>query len=189
MTVRRPIAFPLAATLGVTAALFAACGQDDSGLLSSGGAERMVSSLDRIERAVESGECDRAQQALADLKNRIDNLPSSTDPELRARLREGEDRLSSQVPEDCERNRPETTTTETEPVPTETVPTETTPTETTPTETTPTETTPTETTPTEPAPTETVPGGTPGPEEGAFVPDEDDEGDWSSRRGGWRDDD
>jgi cell division septation protein DedD len=174
--VRRPVAIVLAAVLGTLAALATACGQDQSGLLPRTRAERLLSALDRTERAVQAGDCTRAQRALADLQTRIDNLPGSVDRDLRTRLQQGAGRLSGQVPQDCQANQPTTTTT-TETTPTDTTPTDTTPTDTTPTDTTPTDTTPTDTTPTDTTPTDTTTtqpapgdGGTAGPSEGAFPP-------------------
>ena len=172
MTVRPPLtAIVLALVLGLLAAFAAACGEEDRGLLSSGRADSLKSSLDDVEEFVANGRCSQAAAALADVRRKIEALPASVDRQLRQRLREGAENLATVSPGDCRDNaQTETDTTTTETTPTETVPpttTETTPTETTPT--TPTETTPTTptvpTTPTTPTPTEpTVPDGTGGDE-------------------------
>jgi hypothetical protein len=162
VTVRPPLtAIVLAVLLGLLAAFAAACGEEDSSLLTSGKADSMKESLDRIDEAVASGRCERAVAALRDLQASIDTLPPGTSGELAQRLEDGAANLRRIAPEDCRDNADETdtdTTTTTTPTTTETVPTTTTPTttETTPTTTTPT--TPTTTTPTTPTtPTVTTP--------------------------------
>ena len=169
MTVRRPAALLTALLLGLLCAFAAACGQDDSTLLSSSRAESLRQDLDAVESAVAEGRCQRARQALDDLDGTVDGIPGEVDRGLRQRLRDGVELLVQQVPEDCRDNQPEepeeTVTEEPEPEP---VPTETEPEETVPPETEPEETTPSEPTPEEPVPeVPEDPGGTEAP---GFVP-------------------
>jgi hypothetical protein len=163
VTVRPPlIAFVLAALLGVLAAFATACGSEDKSLLSSGKADSIKESLDKLDDAVAAGRCEKGAAALRDLQASLDTLPATTARDLRERLEEGAANLRDISPGECQDNQDETqtqtTTTETTPTTTATTPTETTPTttETTPTATTPT--TPTTTTP----PATTPPDGTGG---------------------------
>jgi hypothetical protein len=152
VTVRRAAPALIALVLAASS-----CGDDDSNrnLLPANRAEDIRTELDTIAERVERGQCEDLAPAFERLGEDIQRLPNSVDRRLRQRLAEGFQNLQEIAPEDCERNEPETTTTETVPPETtpETVPPETTP-ETVPPETTP-ETVPPETTP-EPPP-ETVP--------------------------------
>ena len=134
-----PILF--AAALGVVCAvLVAACGGDDSKLISPRDAEALKRYADRVGAAVDSQDCQTAAVEVQRAQDRISELPSDVDPELRTNLEEGFQNLAQTAARECQGT-------------TETQPTETTPTET---ETTPTETTQTDTTTTEePPPTTT----------------------------------
>ena len=175
MTVRPPLtAFVLAALLGLLAAFATSCGSDDKSLLTSGKADSIKESLDRVDEAVAAGRCERAAAALRDLQASIDTLPPGTSRALAQRLEEGTSNLRQIAPQDCQDQADATdtdTTTTTTPTTTETVPTETTPTETTPTttQTVPTTTTPTATTPTTPT-TTLPPDGTGGDEAPTTTP-------------------
>ena len=169
MTVRRPAALLTALLLGLLSAFAAACGQDESTLLSSSRAESLRKDLDAVETAVAEGRCQRAREALDDLDGTVDGIPGEVDRRLRQRLRDGVERLVQQVPEDCRDNRPEEPEPE-ETVPEETVPEETIPEETEPEETVPEETVPEETVPEETVPEETVPEDPGGTEAPGFVP-------------------
>ena len=141
MSVRLPLAF----LLGVAVAALVACGGGSSDkLIPASSAGHIKNDLADLRQAIDEHACDAAQQKLTQLKQRIDNLPSSVDARIRRRLRSGVAKLEARVPVDCQKP---ATTTETTPPTTETTPTttETTPTTT---ETTPTttETTPTDTT-------------------------------------------
>ena len=173
----RPLA-KIALLLVVLASLLTACGEDDTGLLSAGRAERLQDDLDAIERFVGEGRCDAAEGRLDSLTAKVRDLPRSVDPELRERLEEGATTLAEQVPEDCRADEPAQTTEETVPetTPPETVPPETTPPETVPPETTPPETVPPETVPPETVPPETVPPETVPPETTPVEPEPGDSG-------------
>ena len=165
MTMRRAVAYLVAALLGVGAASLAACGNSGTtGGVPQGDAAVLKGQLEDVRRRVADGQCDGLASQMRDVDQAIDGLPQSVDARLVSALRRGSDRLQRNAVDDCNTNRLEqqaaTTTT---PAVTETTPTETTPPETT---TTPPETTttPPETTP-EPPPTETiVPEPPPAPE-------------------------
>ena len=174
MTVPRPAALLAALLLGLVVPVVAACGQDDSALLSSSRADTLRSDLEAVETAIAEGRCQQAREALDELDRDVDGIPGEVDRALRQRLRDGVERLAQQVPEACERNRPEPEpeTVPEETIPEEPVPEETLPEETVPEETVPEETVPEETVPEEPVPEPEVPqdpGGTEAPE-GGFVP-------------------
>jgi hypothetical protein len=157
MSVRLPLAF----LLGLAAALLVACGGTNTKLLPPVSADRLINHLDAVRQALDQHDCPKAEAGVQLLYSDLGRIPPTVDQGLRARLREGIDKLNQRVPIDC---RQTTTTTQTTPTTT----TDTTPTNTTPTDTTPT--TPTDTTPTTPTdtipttPTDTIPpsnGGTP----------------------------
>jgi hypothetical protein len=130
----------LAAALGVVCAvLVAGCGGDDSKLIPSRDAEALKRYADRVGAAVDSSDCQTAAVEVQRAQDRIAELPSKVDPDLRTNLEEGFQNLAERAARECQGT-------------TQTTPTETTPTETTETETTPeTDTTTTE----EPPPTTT----------------------------------
>ena len=163
MIVRRPspIAIAVALLLGVLCAFAAACGEDETGMLSPARAENLKGDLDAIDEGVAAGRCNAVEGRLDSLRVEIEGLPSTTDSGLRERLETGLANLETQAPEECADGADTTTEPETQ---VETVPPETTP-ETTPPETTPPETTPPETTPPETTPPETTPPATTTPPE------------------------
>jgi hypothetical protein len=151
---RAALPFLLAAVLGVACAGLVACGSsanDRRDLIPQRSADRLKSALSDVESAVDDGDCDAAESAVARARGVLVNLPRAVDDRLVARLREGIDNLQKIAPDECQQ---QTTTS------TETTTQTTTPTETTPTETTNTETTPTETTTTTPTETTTTTTGT-----------------------------
>ena len=177
MSVRRRFAPSLLAlALGASTAGLVACGSD-SAKLPGNEADALLTRLDQARSALDGGECTKAAQAAASLRQDVLALPSTVDRRLRQRLRQGADKLIENMPEDCAARQreleektqttdtlPETTTTETTPTVTEPTTTETTPTVTTPTTTEPTITT-------DPPTTEPPPDGT-----GGVSPDEEDPG-------------
>jgi hypothetical protein len=165
---RAALPFLLAAVLGVASAALVACGSsgsDRSDLIPQRSASRLKSALSDVESAVDQGNCDAAEAAVARARGVLVNLPRSVDDRLVARLRDGLDNLQQIAPDECQKQ--DTTATETTQTttPTATTPTDTTPTDTTPTDTTPTDTTPTGTTPTTTTGTTTTapPSTTPAP--------------------------
>jgi hypothetical protein len=155
-----------ALALGLAVPFAAACGEEKKGLIGANRAADMQEHLDRIDELVAGGRCEGVTDRLRALRAEIEDLPRSTDPDLRSRLEEGVGNLETQAPEECR----DQSTTETQPPETteETVPEETVPEETVPEETTPPETTPPETTPPETTPPDTEEPTTPG--EGATPP-------------------
>lgn len=174
----RPLSLLIALLAGLAAALvLAACGSggDRSALIPSSDADTLRDRIGAVEDALEEGECEALPQDLQSLREALGALPSTVDPELRAELERGVDRVVSDAPEQCEEpEETETTETTETTAPTETTSTETT--ETTPTETAPPTTTqqiPTTTTPVPPTtPDPTSPGGveSPGSGTGGGVP-------------------
>jgi hypothetical protein len=160
MSVRLPLAF----LLGVAVAVLVACGGgSNKKLLPEVSADRLKNDLADIRQALDQQDCDRADRALASFRSDLERVPPAVDRRLRARLRQGADKVATRIPADCEAE--PTTSTETVPTTTTTVPatTETTPTTTTTTPTTETTPTTTTTTPTDTTTTDTGngSGGTP----------------------------
>jgi hypothetical protein len=155
----------LPCVLGLAAALLVACG-DTSGLIPSDDASQINQNIDAAAEASSDGRCSRSQSAVNRALAHVDQLPSSVDARLKARLVEGLRKLEAEAAVECVENKPEkTTSTEmtdtattesTESATTETTPTET---QTQPTETQPTETQPTETQQGTTVEGETTPGG------------------------------
>jgi hypothetical protein len=154
----------LPCALGIAAALLVACG-DTSGLIPSNDASQINQNIDAAAEASSSGRCTRAGSAVERALAHVNQLPSSVDPRLKARLIEGLRKLEATAATECTANKTDTTTTETattDTATTDTATTDTATTDTTPTETQPTETQPTETQPTETQPTDTGGDGTGG---------------------------
>jgi hypothetical protein len=108
-----------AVLLGVTATLLAACGEEErTGLLSQTRAAQIKDGLADVEEAVNDGSCTRVREELTGLRTQLDQLPRSTDAELRDRLQEGVAHLDDIAPIECEGDETETepeTTPETTP--------------------------------------------------------------------------
>jgi hypothetical protein len=149
------VRLPLAFLLGVATAVLVACGGgSDKKLLPAVSADRLKNDLADIRQALDQQDCSGADSALASFRRDLERVPPAVDRRLRARLRQGADKVQARIPEDCQAQ--PTTSTETVPTTTTTVPTDTTTTTTT-TPTTPTTTTPTApTTPTTTTPTDTT---------------------------------
>jgi hypothetical protein len=161
MRVRLPLAF----LLGLATALLVACGGSNKKLLPQVSADRLKNDLADIRQAVDQQECTVAEQALATFRSDLQRVPNTVDRRLRARLREGADKLADRIPTDCQEP-----TTSTESVPTTTTTTTTAPTTET-TTTPPTETTTAPTTTTPPTETATTPPTDTGPSNGGTPPD------------------
>jgi hypothetical protein len=166
VTVRARTLLPylLAFALGLGAAGLAACGSSGSSraLIPSADAGPLKADFDAIASAVDAGDCQATDRALARAQNDLDGLPTGVSVRLKNRLQAGLDRLRRQAPTECRAAQTQTQTTPSVTTDTVTTVTETTPTTTatTPTTTVPTTTatTPTTTTP----PTTTTGGGTGG---------------------------
>jgi hypothetical protein len=105
----------LALALGATAAVaLASCGRDDKGLLPGDSASQIVANLNTVQELVRAGDCSSAASAVSGIQEEIRNLPDRVNPQLRARLTEGAQRLALVVnsPAACETTSPETTPTE-----------------------------------------------------------------------------
>jgi hypothetical protein len=154
-----------AALVALAAGPLASCGSSGDVIPASRAAD-LDAQLDAVKTAVDNGNCTAAQQAVAQAKGEVLNLPSSVDAALRDRLQEGVDNLAELVPAQCgsggsstEQSPQSTTpkkqqsqTQKTDTQSTDTAPKETTPTETSPAQTTPTQTQPTTPTQSTPAP-------------------------------------
>jgi hypothetical protein len=148
------VRLPLAFLLGVATAVLVACGGgSNKKLLPEVTADRLKNDLADLRQAVDQHDCSAAGNALATFTQDLDRIPNTVDRRLRARLREGADKLAVRVPTDCkQQTTPTQTTTTTTPTTATTETTTTPPTETTTTTTTPptdTTTTPTDTTTTD----------------------------------------
>jgi cell division septation protein DedD len=164
----------LALALGAAVAVgLVSCGsRDEKGLLPGNNAQQILDNLDQVKADVQDGDCSSASAEVATIQDEIDALPTTVDPQLRARLSDGAQRLADVVnsPGACETTTAATTTVE----PTSTESTTTQKNE--KTKSTTTSTTTSTTAPTTPATTPTTPttpgtstGGTPG-EGGGVVP-------------------
>lgn len=156
MRPRFAAALVVAALLGLAVPFLAACGGSDK-LLPADQATALDQALQQVADGTASGDCQAAVAALKTAQNAYADLPSSTDPRLKARLGDGIAQLAKTVPTQCRANKPQTTTTTAPTTSTTTTPT-TTSTTTTPTTTTTTTPTTTTTTPTTTTTTEN-PGG------------------------------
>jgi hypothetical protein len=153
------VRLPLAFLLGVAVAILVACGGgSNKKLLPQVSADRLKNDLADIRQALDEQDCSGAGNALADFRRDLQRVPPAVDRRLRARLRDGADKVQARIPTDCQAE--PTTSTETVPTETTTAPTETTTTPPTETNTTPTTTTTTPTTTTTtPTDTTTTDGG------------------------------
>jgi outer membrane biosynthesis protein TonB len=166
---RFAVLLSLAALLGAGCALLVACGSSDDDLVPERDAAALKRYADRVGEAAADQDCQRASADVQRALDRVNELPSKVDRDLRANLEEGFTNLAEQAARECQET---TETTPPETTPPETTPPETTPPETTPPETTPPETTPPETTPPEPPP----PGENGGDEGDGATPSPGDEG-------------
>ncbi|MDX6642412.1 MAG: hypothetical protein QOD76_374 [Solirubrobacteraceae bacterium] len=149
----------LAATLGVSSAVLAACG-NRNGLLPQSNANALKHSVDEVGAAVSRKDCARATTALQQAQDRADKLPASVNPRLRRAIDDGLSQLVQDVEAECTKTTPtQTTQTDTVPTQTTTTPTNTTPTQTEPPNTGTTDTGTTTTDQTQSTPDQT--GGTP----------------------------
>jgi uncharacterized membrane protein YgcG len=160
----RALKLVLAALLGVSAALVVACGGSSTGLIPAASAGPLQSDFEAVAQAAQSGNgnCLATESALGKTEQDFLALPSTVDPGLKRRLREGIANLRKVALEMCAQ--PSATAT------TATATTQTTTTPTATTQTTPTTTTTTTNTNTTPPTATTTPppnngGGTPAPEE------------------------
>jgi hypothetical protein len=154
----------LALGAAVAVGLVSCGGRDEKGLLPGDTADQIIANLDAVKADARAGDCSSAATEVAAVQQQIDELPSSVDSQLRARLAEGAQNLADVVnsPGACE----STTEATTEPTTTEesttTTTTEKQKTKSTTTTTSPTTTTTGPTTTTTTTPTEPTTGGTPG---------------------------
>ncbi len=162
----------LALALGLLTSLaIVSCGSSSNdNLLPGDTAKQIIANLESVQQIADSGNCSDAVTAAEEVKQQIDDLPSTVDPKLRNNLDEGAQRLINVLnqPGACidatgstDTSTTDTSTTDTSATDTSTTtktkPDKTTKQPTTPT-TTSTPTTPTTTTPTNPT-TPTTPGG------------------------------
>ncbi|MGH2902510.1 MAG: hypothetical protein ACRDK7_02790 [Solirubrobacteraceae bacterium] len=154
---------PLAALLGVSAALLVACGSSGKGLIPAANAGPLQGDFEAVAQAAESGEgsCTATEAAIEKTESAFAALPTSVDAGLRKTLSVGIANLRHRALALCAQSPSQTTST------TRTNTTTTTSTQTTaPPTSTHTETTTTPTTPAPTTPTATTPGGgTPAPGE------------------------
>jgi hypothetical protein len=103
VTVRRLLPLPLAALLGVLAAVLVACGSSGSGLIPSANAGPLASDFQAVERAAQAGngDCNGTAAALSTTEHDFHLLPSSVDAGLRGRLAEGIRQLRTTALEMC----------------------------------------------------------------------------------------
>lgn len=115
MTMARSLPYLAALVLGAGTAALASCadGGPKAGVPASAASD-LKSQLDDVRGVVESAKCRGLARELAQVRSRIDGLPSSVDPQLQQRLSDGYDRLKSKAPKECKSNHDATTTTTTE---------------------------------------------------------------------------
>ena len=78
MTVRRVLPHLLAAVLGVSAALLAACGSTTSGGVPQGDASVLKGQLEDVRQRVADGQCGGLSGQLRDVDTAIDGLPHTS---------------------------------------------------------------------------------------------------------------
>jgi hypothetical protein len=162
----RVVRVPLAAALGVAAAVLVSCSSSGGGLIPAGNAGPLRGDFEAVVRAAESGngKCSETESALSKTELDLAALPASVNSELRSTLRQGIDNLKLRALALCAQPLPQSTNTTTTTQATPTTKTTTTPTTPTTTSTAPTTSTPT-------TPTTTNPGGGTPPEESKGGPD------------------
>ncbi len=103
MTVRRLLPLPLAALLGVLAAVLVACGSSGTGLIPAASAGPLASDFQAVERAAQAGNgsCGATEAALSTTEHDFHLLPSSVDAGLHGRLAEGIRQLRATALEMC----------------------------------------------------------------------------------------
>ncbi len=154
----------------LAAAVLAGCGgseTDETKFIAQSRAEAVERTLDRIERDIADGDCDRAQSGVARLRGQVENFPERYDGRLVANVTQWVDHLDQQVPVDCGEEEQEEDET---PTPTATPEEEETPEATVTPEATPT---PVPTRTATPAPTQTPASPVEPPNGGGAAPDED----------------
>ena len=129
----------LPCALGIAAALLVSCG-DTSGLIPATDASQINQNIDAAQQNASAGNCARASSAVDRALAHVNQLPSSVDPRLKARLVQGLQRLQATAATECLQNKTQattdTTTSDTTTADTTTqATTDTTPTDTTPTDT------------------------------------------------------
>jgi len=127
---RTPLVLAIAALLGLSSAFLVACG-DRNNLLPRSNADALRSDIASARDNYAGQECRAAEGNLAAAQDKVTELPSDVDRDLRENLRTSFEKVRAEVQTQCGAERTDTTpTTETtETTETETVPTETTPTE------------------------------------------------------------
>lgn len=94
----------LSALVAATCAIaFVACGSDEEGAIPKPDGELLLTQLERIDDAVQNGECDAARATAAEFAETVDQLPEEVDGELRQGLVEASANLEqlTQDPEQC----------------------------------------------------------------------------------------
>ena len=108
--------------LGAGAAFgLVSCGDDSNPeLLPGNTADDILSNLDTVTEAVDSGDCDGAEQAVSEIIGDIEDLDRPVSKALRRQLKQGANLLADQVETECTPEATSTTTVEpTEPTTTE----------------------------------------------------------------------
>lgn len=98
----------------VAALVLAGCGRSaaqERKLIARSDSQEVQATLDRLDRALESGACTRAESAVETLRKQVDAFRPSTDAKLVANARDWVDHLETQVPQDCVDAKPEDTPT------------------------------------------------------------------------------
>jgi hypothetical protein len=79
----------------------AACGNSDDKLLSASSASELRSTLRQVEQTVADGDCETAQQEVAQLREKVDSL-RRVEADLKNSLSEGTSRLETLVLDQCQ---------------------------------------------------------------------------------------
>lgn len=89
----------LALVLGAAIAvgLVSCGGRDKTGLLPGNNAQQIIANLNNVDQLASQGNCTEAASEVATVQDEINSLPSSVDPQLRARLTSGAQRLARVV--------------------------------------------------------------------------------------------
>jgi hypothetical protein len=112
---RRGLPHLVALTLGIGAALLAACGSGTRAGIPSSDASGIKGQLEDVRSRVSDGKCDNLSSELRDVNEAIDNLPRSVDNRIVTELRDGADRLQVAAVRDCNDNSAATQTETTPP--------------------------------------------------------------------------
>jgi hypothetical protein len=99
----------IALALCVAVAVAACGGSSHKRTLAAADAQRLLTQLDQTQANFDKGACNGARFDVSQLQQKVDNLPSTVDPKLKANLRVSLARLDTLIQSQCQRTQTTTT--------------------------------------------------------------------------------